>query len=253
MKRSIIILVFGPLALLACSRGGVREQLPPHEEYEMAMKHFEKGDYLKTQAELQRVIYSYPGLAFIDSAQFYLGMSYLKIKSYPEAAGEFKRLLQAYPSSPLADDAQYNLAISHFEQSPNFAKDQTETYAAIDEFGVFLDRYGDSQLIGDARQKLDILYDKLAKKLYKAGELYMKLSDYEPALMYFEQVRDNYSNTQWAIKAFYYTGEAQLKLGRRSDALETFQNFVQAFPDDKLARKAQKHIAALAPAEASGG
>lgn len=81
----------------------------------------------------------------------------------------------------------------------------------------------------------------------------MKLSDWEPALIYFEQVRDNYPNTEWAVLAMYYTGEAQEKLGRKSDALGTFQNFVEAFPDHKLSQKAQKHIAGLKPAEVTGG
>jgi outer membrane protein assembly factor BamD len=238
--------------VLCCSRGAVKEQLPPFEQYQLAMRQYEKEDYLKAQSEFQKLIYSFPGQSFIDTAQYYLAMTYFKIGSYPEAVGEFKRLLQTYPGSGLADDAQFQIAMAHYDESPRYSLEQTETYAAIDEFSVLVDKYPGSPHIADTQEKLDVLYDKLAKKLYKSGELYMKLNDYDPALIYFGQVRDNYPNTEWAILAFYYSGLAQLKSGRKSDALETFQNFVTAFPENKLARKAQKQISKLATPETGG-
>jgi outer membrane protein assembly factor BamD len=254
MKRLILpVILIGFLGiLLSCSRGGVKESLGPREQFQKAMAYYDNGDYLKSQAEFQKVVYGFPGQPFVDTAQFYLSMSYYQIESYPEAIGEFKRLLQAYPSSPLADDAQYYVGMSHFNESPGFTKDQTETYAAIDEFGVFLDRFPSSSYAEDVQAKLDILYDKLARKLFKSGQLYLKLNDFEPALIYFEQVRDNYPQTEWAKLALYYTGEAQLKLGRKSDALETFQNFVTAFPDYKLTKKARDQIEKLSPVQAGG-
>jgi outer membrane protein assembly factor BamD len=180
-------------------------------------------------------------------------MSYFNDKNYVEAGAEFRRLLQAYPLSAFGDDAQYHLAMSYFKQSPKYSLEQTETYTAIDEFSVFLDRYPSSPLAVDAKDKLNKLNEKLAQKLYKSGELYLKLGDYEPAMIYFGQVRDNFPNTEWAALAFYGTGEAQMKLGQKTNALETFQNFVQAFPDHKLVPKAQKNIGKLNPEQQSGG
>src|SRR4030067_2090901 len=239
MKRLVLsVILFGMVgAVLSCSKGGLKEMLGPREQFQKAMAYYDNEDFLKSQAEFQKVVYGYPGQPFVDTAQFYLSMSYYQIESYPEAIGEFKRLLQAYPTSALADDAQYYVGMSHFNESPGFTKDKTETYAAIDEFGVFLDRVPSSSYAGDVQARLDILYDKLARKFFKSGQVDLKLNDFEPALIYFEQVRDNYPETEWARLALYYTGEAQLKLGRKSDALETFQNFVTAFPDHKLSKK----------------
>jgi outer membrane protein assembly factor BamD len=200
----------------------------------------------------QRLIYSFPGQTFIDTAQYYLGMSFSNMKDYPEAITEFRRLLTAYPASPFTDDAQYQVALCYYRQSPTYYHDQSETYDAIDEFSIFLSRYPRSPLREDAQAKLNELYDKLAKKLYKSGELYLKLNDYEPALIYFQQVRDNYPNSDWASYAFYYSGEAMQKQGRLSDALVTFQNFVLAFPDSKLAQKARQRIAELQSSESGG-
>jgi len=246
MRRILVLIIFGVILLLgACSKELTKGSISPNDQFQRAMALHEKGDYLKAQGEFQTLIYSSPGLTFIDTAQYYLAMTYFNIKSYPEAIGEFKKLLQTYPSSALADDAQFNLALAHYKESPKFALDQTETYAAIDEYGIFLDRYADSPLAAEAQKNLDILYDKLAKKLFKSGELYLKLRNYEPALLYFEQVRDNYPSTEWAQLAMYYTGVAQMKMGRKPEAIETFQNYILAFPEHKLIPKAQKNIIKL--------
>ena len=233
------------IGILGCSKGGYREQLPAHEQLAKAMDLYNRGKYMKAQIEFQRMIYSFPGQAFTDTVQYYLGLSFSGMKYYPEAIGEFKKFMQAFPSSQFADDAQYQIAICHYKQSPKFSLDQTETYAAIDEFSMLLSKFPASEFNGDARDKLDELNEKLAKKLFRAGMLYFKMNDYEPAQMYFMNVRDNYPNTDWAVHSVYYTGEVQRKLGNNAEALSTFQNLVVAFPDHKLAEKARKQIAKL--------
>ena len=249
---SIIFGIIGILIVLSCSKPAVREQESPRQLYDRAMQYYQKEKYLKAQAELQRLIYSFPGQTFIDTAQYFLGMTYYNISNYSESSAEFKKLLDTYPASAYADAAQYQIAMSHYRESPRYSLDQTETFNAVDEFSTFLDKYPTSPLVDDARSKLNSLYGKLAEKMYKNGETYMKLHDYGPAILYFGQVRDNYPSTEWAKLAFYYTGLAQLHNGQKNDALETFQNFVTAFPDHKLAKDARKEISKLQPEQAGG-
>ena len=245
------VLIFA-VSFVACSRGGFKTQESPRGQFDVAMELYNKNNNFKSQMAFQRLIYSFPGQTFIDTAQYYLAMSFYNMKDYPEAVTEFRRLLTSYPTSAFADDAQYQIAMSFYKQSPKYYHDQSDTYDAIDEFSVFLSRYPRSSLKEEAQARLSELFDKLAKKLYKSGELYLKLHDYEPALIYFQQVRDNYPNSEWARYAFYYSGEALRRQGKVSDALETFQNFVLAFPDSDLAKKAHKKIAKL-QSEQPGG
>lgn len=247
MKRPLKFVQFFILVflLVSCSGAGFKQQAAPRDQYSYAMEQYNDNKFFKAQMAFQRLIYSFPGQTFIDTAQYYLGMSFYNMKHYPEAIAEFRRLLSAYPSSAFADDAQFQVAVSFYDQSPKYHHEQSETYDAIDEFSLFLTRYPRSPRKEEAQDKLGDLYDKLAKKLYKNGELYLKMNDYEPALIYFEQVRDNYPNTEWAKRAFYDTGVAMKKQGRISDALETFQNFVIAFPDHELSQKAREKISEI--------
>ena len=241
----IIIAISAYIFLFSCSRGGLKDQESPRDQYDKAMELYGKGKFFKAQAQFQRLIYSFPGQTFIDTAQYYLGMSLFNMENYPEAVGEFMRLLTTYPVSPFADDAQFQLGMCHYEQSPRYSRDPDETFRAIDEFTEFLNRYPQSSLAPEARDRLNHMYEKLAHKLFKGGELYLKLNDYEPALLYFDMIRDNYSATKWAEYALFYSGEALMKSGRESDALQTFQDFMTAFPDHKLSKKARKNIEKL--------
>ncbi len=254
MRKLHYLLVCGLTlaAILACSRTAVKQPSNPYAQFQLGMEFFNKGDYLKAQSELQKVIYGYPGLAFIDTAQYYLATTYYDIKSYSEAVGEYRKLIQTYPTSALAGRSQYQIALAYSRQSPRYSLDQTDTYSAIDEFGAFLDRYPGDPLADSARIQLAALNEKLSTKLYRAGMLYLKLSDYDAALIYFGQVRDNYPNSNWASYAMYYSGETQMKQGHKDDALRTFQDFVLAFPDHKLVAKARKMITRLTPAQSGG-
>jgi outer membrane protein assembly factor BamD len=254
MRRNLLLVTLFLFALLivGCSRTAVNETFDPRVTYDKAMELYEKGKYFKAQVNLQKLIYSYPGQTYIDTAQFHLGMSHFNMSNYSEAIGEFRRLLTAYPVSDYADDSYYYIGMSYFERSPHYARDQVDTYDCIDELSEFLNRYPDSPHAPDARKKLNILYDKLAKKMYKNGELYLKIGDYDPALIYFQQVRDNYPNTEWAIYAFYYSGEALMKNEQQAEALKTFQDFVITFPDNELAKKARNNISKLQKVEIGG-
>lgn len=216
--------------------------LPAHEQFEYAKGLYDRGKFYKSQMAFENLIYTYPGNAVIDSAQFYLGMCYYGQKDYGLAAGEFKRILTAYPNSEFADDAQYYTAMCHYNLSPKYSLDQSETNQAIYEFNLLNSTYPMSPFVKEAKERVAELENKLAEKKFKDGELYLKLGNYDAALLYFSFVRDNYPSTDWAIKAYFYSGEAQMKLKNYDEAKHIFETFVVGFPDHKLATKAKEKL-----------
>jgi len=245
---AVIILMF---VMLGC---GSKPQnvLSPSEQLQFAKNLFEKKKYYKAQIAFENLIFTYPGNTAIDTAQYYLGMCYFNQEEYGIAAGEFKRLLSAYNKSDYADDAQFQIAMCHYKMSPKYQLDQSETYNAIDEFRLLVANYPASSFRNDAIAKIKELEDKLAKKKFMTGQLYLRMGDYEPALTYFSFVRDNYPATDWAIRAFYYTGEAQSYLGKYDEALQTFENFLIGFSEHELAPKAIKKIDEITKKMGSG-
>ncbi len=236
------IFVLMILAMLTGCSKEVTSVLSASEQFKVAKQLYDKGKYYKAQLEFEKLIYTYPGNTVIDTAQYYLGMSYYNQKEYGVAIGEFNRLITSYPQSEFIDDAQYQIGMCHYKMSPKYQLDQSETYKAMDAFQTLIVNYPLSEYVSDARCMVRELEDKLAKKKFMTGRLYMKMGDYGPALLYFKYVRDNFPTSDWAVYAFYYSGEALEHLKKYDEALETYNNFLQGFSDHKLADKAKKKI-----------
>ncbi len=241
MKKFVLIAIVMVIAISYCGKKP-EMILPADDQFAKAKELYDRGKYYRARLEFENLIYTYPGNTVIDTAQYYLGMCYYNDKDYGLAIGELKRLLASYPNSEFADDAQYHIAMAHYEMSPKYSLEQSDTYLAIDEFNILLSNYSASPYRDDARVKIKELEDKLAQKSFKTGKLYLKMNDYKSALVYFTYVRDNYPATDWAIKAFYFSGEAQYKLNRIDEAKETFDNFLLGFSNHELASKAREKL-----------
>jgi nicotinate-nucleotide adenylyltransferase len=232
-------LVFILLGLLGCGHKPTLV-LSVNEQFKVAKQYYDRNKYYKAQQEFEKLIYTYPGNTIIDTAQYYLSMSQYGQKDYIIAAGEFERLLASYPQSEFADDAQYQIGMCHYKMSPKYQLDQTETEQAIEAFQTFLGNFIGSPLAEDARNRIRELENKLAQKKFMTGLLYLKLGDYEPAMTYFWTVRDDFSSTDWAVQAIYYTGESLYGQKKYDRALETFQAFVAGFPSHPITAKLRK-------------
>jgi outer membrane protein assembly factor BamD len=237
-----LLAFLGVVFILAGCGGKPQPIYSAGDQFTYAKNLYDKGKYNKAQIAFENLIYSYPGNSVIDTAQYYMAMSYYQQKEYSLAAGEFKRLLSAYPRSQFADDSQFQIGMCHYKMSPKYELDQSETHEAISEFQTLISEYPASAYMADAQVRIKELEDKLAQKAFKTGELYLKLRDYESALVYFSYVRDNYPSTDWAIKSYYYTGETYLKLERYDEALEIFQNFLNGFANHDLTPRAKERI-----------
>ena len=239
MTLSICILLVIPLlAFNGCGSDNVKPVEDARTQFEKATKLYNKGKYYQAEIEFQHFIYNYPGNTAVDTAQYYLGMCYYKDKDYALGAGEFKKLLTSFPASAFADDAQFRLAMCHYFQSPGFALDQTDTIIAIEEFLNFLDNYPLSDLADSVSANLIELRNKLAKKSFNTARLYQKMNRTEPAIVYYNKVIDNYTDSPYAAESLYRKGECFKKLGKFSQAADALLEFVDNNKDHKYYEKA---------------
>jgi len=239
------IIIFTFLFGFGCGPKVPQVILDAEDQYALAKREFEKKHWDEAVVELQKLIFNYPGAAFIDSAQFLLGTAYFNQDEYPLAIGEFGKLLSSYPTSQLADDAAFMVAKSDFEMSPRAELDPTHTQRATDELRNFLEDYPESNRREEAEELLNKCRAKLAKKAYETGYLYYRMGHYPSALIYLRQVLNDYHDTEWIKQAQFQIAEVFYKQKKYDQAKEEYQKFLQNFPDDKLAKKAKKRLRKL--------
>lgn len=245
----ILSFIFG----LGCGPKAPKIILDAEDQYALAKREFEKKHYDQAVIELEKLILNYPGSSFIDSAQYLLGLAYFNQEEYPLAIGEFNKLLSSYPTSPLADEAAFKVAECDFLMSPKAELDQTHTQKAIDELKNFLNDYPQSDRGEEALQILNKCNAKLAKKTYKTGYLYYKMGHYPSALIYFKQVLNEYHDSEWAKLAQFHVAEALFRQRKFDEAKGEFQKFIQDFPNDKLAKKANQRLEKIVKNLATNG
>ncbi len=212
----------------------------PDKAMTMAMKNYNKKDYLQAIEDFSLIKIKFSGTKVADKAQFYLAMCYYNRKEYILGASEFENLLKNYSTSPFAIQGRYQLALCYYGLSPDFSLDQTYTKYAISEFQNFLELFPNDKLAADAEQKINELKNKLAYKQYRSAELYMTMDDYKAAIYYYESVLQDYFDTDWADDALYGKIQALLKKKKPGDALKEIDRFEKKFPKSEYLSRVEK-------------
>jgi outer membrane protein assembly factor BamD len=249
--QCIIFLMIAALILLflGCSKARKGEMLTATESLHHAIALYEKESYLDAEEEFSAITLNYPGSVVVDSAEFYLGETHFALKEYILAASSYERVITQYPRSQLVPMSQYKIGECYYLISPAYSLDQEYTRKAITEFQKFLEDFPDNEMAPQAEKYLFLCREKIAEKSYKAGILYMRISEYPSAILYFNDVLDNYYDTKYAPLALYYKGVALEKNKQFQDAKEAFILFLAKYPHHHFYDRAGEQLKALENSE----
>jgi len=234
-----IVSVVLTLGFFGCGSSKETESLPAEERYAEAMSKFNHENYLEAAEDFKTVTVQYPGSSFADSAQFFIGECRFRREEFILAGSEYDLLVRTMPSSPLVVKARYMKALSNYELSPKSELDQKFTKEAIDDFQTFIEYYPADSLAKIAAAKIVELNNKMAKKEYDNGKLYLRLEYYKSAIAYFDLVLDRYHDSDYADDALL--GKALALRGRHdyTAALDAINLFFQKYPSSVLKNDAE--------------
>ena len=240
-----MVKIFLPLVLLVaavlaagCGSGEQTATLTADERFERAKALFDKEDYLEAINEFTIITLQLQGSQHAADAQFYLGDCRFNRGEYLLSAFEYGVMKRSYPASARVPEAQFKLAMSYYSISPRSSLDQQYTRKAIDEFQSFVEYYPSNPLAADAEARIKELDGKLAKKLYDAARQYVILERYTAALRYFDDVIDQYHDTDWAPLAFLDKVEVLIRRKKLSDAQTNLSRFLSRYPNSVLRGRA---------------
>lgn len=179
----------------------------------------------------------------VDSAQYFLAMSYYELNDFYLAATEFDRLVGNYPGSSFLDNGQYMRGVCYFKSAPkHYGLDQAEMEQAVQVLEDFIVDHPESDMIGEAKKLLAEGRDRLARKKYESGKVYYRLAYYDAAKVYFQAVIDDYTDSKWAPRALYYQGAIDYKLKKYDEAKTKFNHFLVVYSDHEYVAKARKML-----------
>ena len=181
--------------LFGCSSTLPDESLSLAEHLKLGMDYLDEEEFVKAQDEFKFVLSRGTGTDYGDDAQFFLAESYFLNKQYMLSIAEYESLTRKMSFSPFFEKSRFRICEAYMIESPDYYNDQSYSEKALERYQEFLDDFPNSEYSQMATESMIILRNKLAKKLYETGILYMKMDEFEPARMSFNRVLNNYYDT----------------------------------------------------------
>jgi outer membrane assembly lipoprotein YfiO len=232
--------VAAALGLFPGCGGSVLPQV--HDEagrLDLARRLYAKGDAGLAVEALAPYSTSGSGSADVDQAVYLLGLCHLRLKDYSTAQADFERLLRDYPESDSAPSAGFRQGEALWGQARGPDFDQEFTLRALDQWMSFRRDHPDHWLAPEATHRIGEARSRLATKLYRTADLYVKLKEYEAARGYFHDVMTEYSETPLYGDAMIGWAIASARLGERDTAMALLRDMHEEYKGTPLGSKAE--------------
>lgn len=212
-------------------------------KYETGVDLYENGDFNKALQFFDILRAVHRGTKKGEKLTYYTANCYFQMKDYQIASYYYKQYAQTYPRGEHAEESAFLSAYCNYLESPRASLDQTNTYLALRELQSFIDLYPGSTKIDEAHRLMDDLRAKLEVKSYNVGMLYYKMGDYQAAITCFENLLDEYPDTDFKenvlfsiTKAYFTYAEKSIyskKDERYEKTIESYNNLLFLFPESE--------------------
>jgi outer membrane protein assembly factor BamD len=240
------------IALAAC---GARQQMPPAGAaqpdrflFERATQALKEREWVNARTYFQQIVDGYPQSPLRPDAKLGMGDAYLgenTPESLVSAANEFREFLQFYPTNPRADYAQYKIAMSHFQQMRAPDRDQTETRAALKEFEVFFQKFPNSSLMPEVKEKWRIARDRLSEASYRVGLLYYRIRWDPGAISRFQEVLKEDPAYSGRDAVYFYLAESLARSDKTAEAIPYLERLLAEFDRSEYLNDAKERLQEL--------
>ncbi len=236
---SLSVFIFALILLASCGSVDKRDRVQTAEDaFKRGMEYFDDEDWIDAKAMFDVVRLQYPTSEYADDAQYYLSRISEERGEYIMAAFNYNRIRKLYPASEYAKTALFKSAESYYKLSPQFERDQEYTQKAIKSFQEFQYLYPDKDsLYDDATQKITELRSKLAHREYFTATLYRKLNAPLAAKIYFDNVINDYDDSEYYEPAYFGKIEVLFEMKKYDDVISLGQLYLRLFnKEDNKAR-----------------
>ena len=248
-------LAFSLALFLLVSCHGINKILKskdPEYKLRMAEKYYVEKKYSFAYQLFEDVVPYYKTGKEFEDIYYKMAYSTYYQKDFVNSENFFKTYLELFPNSTRAEEMDYMRAYCFYKQSPKPELDQTNTVKTIGMMQSFINSHPGSARIKDANNIIDICNNKLETKDYQAAQLYYDLGQFRAAAVAFEEVLNNYPESErgdeyklMTIKSYFRFAELSIedkKSERFEKVIDECNDFADRFPASKLAKDVEHYL-----------
>ena len=213
MNVYLIILCFFVLCFTSCSTKS-NNQAPNAEDYLIEkLNHgkelFKDNKHTRALDDFNDIISNSRGSEVGIEARFYQAESFYELKQYSEAISSYEKFVDYSNDLERIELAIFKICKCYFNLSTTYNRDQSNNDFAFTKLQLFIDQFPDSEYLEESEGLIEKLRLRKAKKIYETGRLYLKLQEFDSAIIYFNDVIESYYDTKYSDEArisivFYY-------------------------------------------------
>jgi outer membrane protein assembly factor BamD len=196
-------------------------------EVAKAISRYQKGKWSYVEDILKEVKIQCAGHSSIDTALYYLGKAFIKMKRFEEAKAEFRRLIADFPNSAFEEESHFRIGYAAYMASNPPDRDQEQTRDAMRELNNFLDVYPEGAYADSARAYIRKAGEKLAQKDFTSARFYEKIDKNEAAVVYYRSFLEQFPESEYVPEAKLHYAMVLMKLNQQADAASVLDNLLQ--------------------------
>jgi outer membrane protein assembly factor BamD len=222
----------------------------PEVIYQRAQKNMKNGDYPNAIKQLEGLQSRFPFSEPARQAQLDLIYVYYRSRQTEPAVDAADTFIRENPTNPRVDYAYYMKGLVYFERLPNFlerffkvdlsARPPKDTRKSFDAFNSLIQKYPHSPYVGDARERMVYLRNRLAGFELHVAQYYMRRGAYVGALNRAKYCIENYDGAPAVRPAMLVLIDAYRKLHMDDLAANAERVYADNYPHDANAPATKK-------------
>jgi outer membrane protein assembly factor BamD len=242
--------IFIVLILVVASSCGEYEKLLKNPDFELkktkAKEYYEAGQYTRTTELLSQILPRYRATDEAEELNWMNAQSYFGMKDYFMAGSYYDQFIENFPFGKHIEEASFMAPFCNYKISPRPELDQQSTRQSIEGFRIFITRFPNNPRVGEARDLIREMEEKLVEKSYKSARLYYDMKQYKAAVVALTNSLKNNADTKYREEMmflklnslFMYAELSQpgKQRERYQATLDDYYSFMEEFPKSVYAK-----------------
>ncbi len=188
------------------------------EAYNKGIEALEEGDALFAAKNFNIAENLYPQSIWAPRSILMAAYSYYSQDYYGDAIFELNRFLKNYPENDNYAYAYFLLASCYYETIVDEKKDLSSILKSKKYFKIIINEYPNTDFAMDAKFKLLLIDNLLASKQLYIGKYYLDKKKWIPAINRFQNIVNDYDETEYVEEALHRLVEVHFLLGLEEES-----------------------------------
>ena len=236
----IILIVFFLSNCTSTKTNTKISQLSDIEIYSKGLVSLKKGNLSKASEEFDDVFLNYPFSSLSSKSEIMSAYTLYQNNEITKALAKLSSYIEMNPKGELTEYAHYLLAMCYYAQVSSEDRDPGASIKSLNSFKLIITKYPDTNYAKDAKLKIQLLNNTLAKNELNIGKFYLRKGAPASSIKRFKSILQNYQNTSVIPETLYRLSEAFLLIGLKDEAIKSNALLDYNFPNNSWTKLSKK-------------